>query len=1261
MTIDQIVQAMLPVSDYPWEQINVQGLQDVAGTGQNVRYHVDFDLDCSIATSFFVHVNLPDGFFVVPGSSAVSYAGAASIAAPDPVNGSNPVWQTLPGSPCGGSTLTRHVRFDFSSFAGLTLGTQSSSVDVTAGNGKYFALDQAPVLVTQNGEPNEDPSPTGNAPTIAKNTLIVGHIASGADVDYYKFPLTGLAPGTKVAAYLKVPGGTDLDLVVNKPSAPTIQPNPAGSIPAGSIAIEDSSPGVDNSHSALQPNTLADIPAGSIPAGSIPAGSIPAGSISANRGAVSEAAQIVTRGETGNAIIGVSGYNGASSTSPYVLRLKVTPPPVLPACLAKTGLAPTLASPSTLPTSLPASTSALILVNRQRLAGLYSETRMNALLNSTALSTVATQVGAAVLPVDGSTAVRSAYAAWDLNPCAPEGANDVVRAINGVVAGYRASLPNLKYVVLLGTDQALPMYRQPDLTALSPEIDNAQELAFTTNGLTQGNSTYASSALNTVLTDGAYGAFSRTIMLGQDLPLPQVSVSRLVETPEDILGQFQQFVASSGVLNIHSALTTGDDFFVDGAQATSDALSAQFPSLSSETLLPPTSLWTSQDLRDHFFNKAGGVPDAGALYAHYNHWLAQPAKLPLPSPTQPTLADFATTADVGQRSQLLFTIGCHGGLNVPDTIGGPVSTDDQKRLLDWAQAYGQKQVGLGATSPAAVYVANTGFGYGDTKTVDLSERLMGQFAKNLNTYGTIGEQWVRALHSYYRQAGAYDVVDLKVMAEATMYGLPFYGYATPGTAPTSPTPPTTHLDGGLDTATLPAITPVATAGITAHDAGDGQKLFYDDGRPDGSTVGGLTAGTLSSIYRPVQPQVSRDVTVPGKAAHGAFITGLTTHTLAGVTPVRGRPLVDAQGHEPALNYPNIFFPAGLVTVNRDVAFGVERATAVVNMGRFRPDDVGNTGIEQVVDSIGLDIGYSNSADNLAPQITQTGAVQTAPMTFTAFVRVSDDSGSLHRVAVLYNTGAAVWQIKELTNAGGDLWTGNITTTSPGDIVLDAEAQDNAGNVGFSFNKAVNFQSVPDTGDPSLLVSQPLPNTTYTLNQQVRATFDCSDAGAVSSCQGATDGGAPITSGGLLDTTKPGPHTFVVTGVDLAGHTTNRSISYIVKFVFPGFQSPVDNPPVINVDNAGRTIPVKWALRDAAGQPYANLNAVLSISSKAIKCPSATTDAIENDVPIGLSGLKLTGTDFQFNWSTDKKWAGTCRRLYLHLTDLTLPYADFQFR
>ena len=1244
-TIDQIIQAMLPLSDYPWEQIKLQGLQDVIGTGKNVRYHVDFDLNCALATSFTVHVNLPDGFFAVPGSSAVSYGGAAPVAVSDPVNGANgPRWLELPGSPCGTSTLTRHMRLDFSSYVGLNIGRQTSSVDVTT-SGKYFAVDQAPVLVTQNWEPSDDPA---TAPTIQKDTLVVGHIASSNDVDYFRFSLDGLAPGTKVAAYLKTAPGTDLDLALNKPGAPTIQPSPAGSIPAGSIGIEDSNPGVDNSRRALPPDTLADIPAGSIPAGSIPAGSIPAGSISANRGAVNEAVQIVTHGETGSAVIGVSGYNGAFSDGNYVVRVKVTPPPTLPTCPAITNLAPTLAQPSSLPTSLPSSTQAIFLVNRQRLAGMYGLDRMNALLNSPDFTTVRSQVNGQIVPVDGSTAVRNAYAAWDSNPCSPDAANAVVSAINGVVAGYRSTLPNLRYVVLLGTDQALPSWRLTDLTSLSPEIDNAQELVFTTDNLSKGNSTYASSALNTVLSDQAYGNFVKVPFLDHSMPLAQLSVSRVVETPEDIISQFGQYVTTNGRLNVSSALTTGDDFFVDGAQKANEALNSQFGlgTSSSDTLFPPTSLWTKSDLVGHFFGKTGGAPSVGALYAHYNHWLLQPAGLP----SLPTLADFPTSGDV-TRSQLIFTIGCHSGFSLPDTVGGPIAAGDTQRQRDWAQAYGH--------SNTAVYLANTGFGYGDTKTVDLSEKLMRNFARDLNTGGTIGEQWVRALHEYYREAGAYDVVDEKVMVEANMYGLPFYGFSnTP--QPQPPTAPqlTPTVVGGLNTAHVPAL----TASITAHDAGDGQSLFYDDSQAEGTTTaGGIKSGTLSVIYRPVQPQLSRDVTVPGTSAHGAFITDLTTHTIANVKPVKPFPLVFDSSERPRFDFPSIFFPAGLVTVNRDVIFGQERSTLVVNMGRFRPDAGSESGTEQVVDSVNVDIGYSNSSDNTPPQITQVGAVKTAPGTFKAFVRVTDDT-ALNRVSVLYNAGAPQWNVQALTNAGGGLWTATITTATTVDqILLDGEAQDSAGNVGYSFNKAVNFQSVPDTAQPGLLISQPLPNGTFVLNQQVKATFDCSDPGGVQSCSGRSDSGPAIQSGGLLDTSTVGPHTFTVTATDLSGNTVSRSATYKVFFTFGGFLPPVNNPPVLNLDNAGRTIPVKWSLTNAAGQAYAQLNAVQSISSRSVACPSGTPMSDGPDVAIGLSGLKVTGNQFNLNWSTDKSWAGTCRRLFVHFADGTTPYVDFQFK
>ena len=69
-----------------------------------------------------------------------------------------------------------------------------------------------------------------------------------------------------------------------------------------------------------------------------------------------------------------------------------------------------------------------------------------------------------------------------------------------------------------------------------------------------------------------------------------------------------------------------------------------------------------------------------------------------------------------------------------------------------------------------------------------------------------------------------------------------------------------------------------------------------------------------------------------------------------------------------------------------------------------------------------------------------------------------------------------------------------STQASTSIRLDAEAQDAVGNVGYSFNKAVNFQSAVDTTAPSLLASQPLTGDTYTLNQQVKTSFDCSDLG-----------------------------------------------------------------------------------------------------------------------------------------------------------------------
>ena len=115
-------------------------------------------------------------------------------------------------------------------------------------------------------------------------------------------------------------------------------------------------------------------------------------------------------------------------------------------------------------------------------------------------------------------------------------------------------------------------------------------------------------------------------------------------------------------------------------------------------------------------------------------------------------------------------MGCHGGLNVADTLGGSGGS-----YLDWPQLYSQDQV--------AMYIANTGFGYGDSASVALSERLLSLFAKNLHSdASSVGEQWAAALQQYFGTAGAYDVYDEKVMEETTFYGLPFWHFGTPATA-----------------------------------------------------------------------------------------------------------------------------------------------------------------------------------------------------------------------------------------------------------------------------------------------------------------------------------------------------------------------------------------------------------------------------------------------------------------------------------------------
>lgn len=91
------------------------------------------------------------------------------------------------------------------------------------------------------------------------------------------------------------------------------------------------------------------------------------------------------------------------------------------------------------------------------------------------------------------------------------------------------------------------------------------------------------------------------------------------------------------------------------------------------------------------------------------------------------------------------------------------------------------------------------------------------------------------------------------------------------------------------------------------------------------------------------------------------------------------------------------------------------------------------------------------------------------------------------------------------------------------------------------------------------------------------TEEASGSG-LASCAGTVANGQPV------NTAEVGTQTFVAEAADEAGNTATFSHTYTVAYDFKGFFPPVKNDHSFNHAKAGRTIPLKWRLLDADGQP-----------------------------------------------------------------------------
>jgi len=141
-------------------------------------------------------------------------------------------------------------------------------------------------------------------------------------------------------------------------------------------------------------------------------------------------------------------------------------------------------------------------------------------------------------------------------------------------------------------------------------------------------------------------------------------------------------------------------------------------------------------------------------------------------------------------------------------------------------------------------------------------------------------------------------------------------------------------------------------------------------------------------------------------------------------------------------------------------------------------------------------------------------------------------------------------------------------------------------------KIQNGWEAKDTEPP--VISHTLLNSEYILNSApVYFEFSAQDDGVgVSTIQALFDG-QEISSGQIINFDKVGHHTIIITASDRVGNTATVNIVFDVVYDFLGYCPPVKSDGS-GIYRLGRTLPIKFQLNDANGQPIKNAIAKLII-------------------------------------------------------------------
>ncbi len=806
--------------------------------------------------------------------------------------------------------------------------------------------------------------------------------------------------------------------------------------------------------------------------------------VSAFNGTAGEGVQLNTWENSGDFYIRVRGRNGVfDPNSDFTLNIIQT---------AGGCGEVTTALPASTHTAVANNYSTIILVDSGRMTGDLA-TMQGRLADFAARP----EVNGVIVDVSGDARVAGANIQADTYTACPFAKNLVAYSIKEIVDSYRELNP-LEYVVIIGNDDVIPFFRHPDQALLANERNYVPPVLDDT-------ASQASLRLGYVLGQDRYGTMLELSSKSDTLPIPQLAVGRLVETPEQVVTMLDAYLSTlDGVVDTpDSALVTGYDFLEDAANAITSELSDGLGS-SATTLITPRDIaptdpasWTADDLRDLLLNNrydisflAGHFSASSALAADYSTRL---------------LAAELAVSSVDMTNALVFSAGCHSGYNIVNAHGVPGVTAEP----DWGQAFASKGTTL---------IAGTGYQYGDTDFIEYSERLYLAFSEELRA-GTgpvaIGQALVAAKQTYLAETQELRPLHEKSLIQSTLFGLPMLKIDMPaGRGGVSDGPSVVSSTTGFGS------NPGQMLGLTYADLTVTPDLTLVNqeldivGEDETSTVTANylsgSDGVIVNPAEPVLPLESLNVSVTDTVLRGVGFRGGSFTDLTGILPLTGAATTEIRGvHPPFVS--NVFYPMQPYQVNYfdQLVAGLDGAVQLnVTLAQFMSNNAGSLyGTLRQFDSLDFRLYYSDyivqspvtgnvPALAASPAIAQVMAFPgDDSVTFQARV-TGDPAAGIQEVWVTYTGSgpfAGLWQSIDLIQNENDstLWSATLPLNGipANKVQFIVQAANGVGLVGAATNLGA-FYSGAGTAEGDLVetaVSLQSPPTTGTYGTEISVT------------------------------------------------------------------------------------------------------------------------------------------------------------------------------